>query len=148
LLVVLLPQNLKELIPQKSPTELALLLQPWTYQFKRLLLDPAKSVRAEAATIMAAVGSSVGKSLLPQLKKLLGPWYLACFDPYPDAATAAKKSLLEVFPGSKQADVLMYCRCAYRGIDLSTWCYTPIGKLQLAEIFGRGYVTLYCETSK
>eukprot|EP00775_Hariotina_reticulata_P010671 gene10671-10830_t len=103
-------QNLKELIPQKSPADLALLLQPWTYQFKRLLLDPAKSVRAEAAAIMAAIGSSVGKALLPQLKKLLGPWYLACFDPYPDAAAAAKKSLLEVFPGRKQADVLLYCR--------------------------------------
>lgn len=59
---------------------------------------------------MAAVGSAVGKGLLPQLKGLLGPWYLACFDPYPDAAGAAKRSLAEVFPGKKQADALLYCR--------------------------------------
>jgi hypothetical protein len=104
------PQNLRELIPQKSASDLALLLQPWGYQFKKLLLDPSKSVRSEAAAIMAAVGTAVGKGLLPQLKGLLGPWYLACFDPYPDAAAAAKRSLVEVFPGKKQADALMYCR--------------------------------------
>lgn len=104
-------QTLKELIPQKSTADLALLLQPWAYQFKKLLLDPSKAVRAEAATIMAAVGSSVGKALLPQLKGVLGPWYLACFDPYPDAADAAKRSLQDVFPAKKQDDALVYCRC-------------------------------------
>lgn len=103
-------KNLRELIPQKSAADLALLLQPWGYQFRKLLLDPAKAVRSEAAGIMAAVGAAVGKGLLPQLKTLLGPWYLACFDPYPDAAAAAKRSLVEVFPGRKQADALLYCR--------------------------------------
>jgi hypothetical protein len=103
-------QNLRELIPQKSAADLALLLQPWGYQFKKLLLDPSKAVRSEAAAIMAAVGAAVGKGLLPQLKGLLGPWYLACFDPYPDAAGAAKRSLAEVFPGKKQVDALLYCR--------------------------------------
>jgi hypothetical protein len=105
-----LPQNLRELIPQKSAADMALLLQPWGYQFKKLLLDPSKAVRSEAAGIMASVGAAVGKGLLPQLKGLLGPWYLACFDPYPDAAAAAKRSLVEVFPGKKQADAMMYCR--------------------------------------
>jgi hypothetical protein len=103
-------QNLRELIPQKPAADLSLLLQPWGYQFKKLLLDPSKAVRSEAAAIMAAVGTAVGKGLLPQLKGVLGPWYLACFDPHPDAAAAAKRSLVEVFPGKKQADALMYCR--------------------------------------
>lgn len=103
-------QNLKELIPQKTAADLTLLLQPWVYQFKRLLLDPSKAVRSESAAIMAAVASSVGKGLLSQLKSVIGPWYLACFDPYNDAAAAAKRSLGEVFPGKKQADVLVYSR--------------------------------------
>jgi hypothetical protein len=86
------------------------MLQPWAYHFKRLLLDPAKSVRIKAAAVMAAVAVSVGKALAPQLKTLLGPWYLASFDPYPDAAAAAKKSLADVFPGRKQLDALLFCR--------------------------------------
>eukprot|EP00879_Flechtneria_rotunda_P024229 GHRR01025677.1.p1 GENE.GHRR01025677.1~~GHRR01025677.1.p1 ORF type:complete len:244 (+),score=101.45 GHRR01025677.1:151-882(+) len=105
-------QSLKDLVPTKCHADLALFLQPWGYQFKRLLLDPAKSVRVEAVTIMAAVGAAVGKALLPHLKGLLGPWYLACFDPYPGAAAAAAQSLAEVFPGKKQADVLVFCRYA------------------------------------
>jgi hypothetical protein len=106
----LLLQNLEELIGQKTPAELAVMLQPWAYHFKRLLLDPAKSVRIKAAAVMAAVASAVGKALAPQLKSLLGPWYLESYDPYPDAAAAAKKSLADVFPGRKQLDALIFCR--------------------------------------
>lgn len=108
--LLLLLQNLEELIGQKTPAELTVMLQPWAYHFKRLLLDPAKSVRIKAAAVMAAVASAVGKALAPQLKPLLGPWYLASFDPYPDAAAAAKKSLADVFPGRKQLDALIFCR--------------------------------------
>lgn len=89
------------------------MLQPWGYHFKRLLLDPSKAVRIKAVAVMAAVAAAVGKALLPQLKSLLGPWYLASFDPYPDAAAAARKSLAEVFPGRKQLDALIYCRCVF-----------------------------------
>ena len=102
---------MEELISQKSPAELTIMLQPWGYHFKRLLLDPSKAVRVKAVAVMAAVAAAVGKALLPQLKSLLGPWYLASFDPYPDAAAAAKRSLAEVFPGKKQLDALTYCRC-------------------------------------
>jgi hypothetical protein len=103
-------QNLDELLTQKTPAEVAVVLQPWAYHFKRLLLDPAKSVRIKAAAVMATVTVTVGKALAPQLKTLLGPWYLASFDPYPDAAAAAKKSLADVFPGRKQLDALLFCR--------------------------------------
>jgi hypothetical protein len=105
-----LPQNLEEFIGQKTPADLTIMLQPWAYHFKRLLLDPAKSVRMKAAAVMAAVAQAVGKALAPQVKALLGPWYLASFDPYPDAAAAARKSLADVFPGRKQLDALMFCR--------------------------------------
>jgi hypothetical protein len=104
-------QGLDELVAQKTPAELTVMLQPWGYHFKRLLLDPSKTVRIKAAAVMAAVAAAVGKAVAPQLKSLLGPWYLASFDPYPDAAAAAKRSLAEVFPGRKQADALMLCRC-------------------------------------
>jgi hypothetical protein len=59
---------------------------------------------------MAAVATAVGKAVAPQLKALLGPWFVASFDPYPDAAAAAKKSLADVFPGRKQLDALTFCR--------------------------------------
>lgn len=103
-------QNLVELISQKTPAELSIMLQPWIYHFKRLLLDPSKAVRIKAAAVMAAVAAAVGKALAPQLKALLGPWFLASFDPYPDAAAAARKSLADVFPGRKQLDALMFAR--------------------------------------
>lgn len=103
-------QNLEELISQRTPADLTIMLQPWIYHFKRLLLDPSKSVRIKAAVVMAAVATAVGKAVAPQLKALLGPWFVASFDPYPDAAAAAKKSLADVFPGRKQLDALTFCR--------------------------------------
>lgn len=104
-------QALCQLLPARGPAELALLLPAWAYQFKRLLLDPARSVRAEAAATMAAVGTAVGRGLAPQLRGVIGPWYVAGFDPYPDAASAARRGLAAVFPGPKTTDVLTYARC-------------------------------------
>lgn len=131
-------QSLEELIPQKSAAELTALLPPWAYQFKRLLLDPAKAVRIKAAGVMAAVGAAVGKGLLPHVRALLGPWYLACFDPYPDAAGAAKRALAEVFPGRKQADALAYCR---RAASRACW------RVQLAPAWPRSPAAAHTTTT-
>jgi hypothetical protein len=103
-------QSLRELIPARSPSDLAGALPPWAYHFKRLMMDPAKSVRSEACATMGALAGAVGKQLAPQLRQLLPPWWLATFDPYADVAAAARRSLAEVFPGPKQAGSLVFCR--------------------------------------
>ena len=96
----------------KPADALAAALQPWAYYFRRLMMDPAKTVRSEACAAMGALAAAVGKRLAPHLKALLPPWWLAQFDPYADVAAAARRSLAAAFPGAKQAAALAFCRCA------------------------------------
>ncbi|KAI8472755.1 MAG: hypothetical protein J3K34DRAFT_384103, partial [Monoraphidium minutum] len=103
-------QALRELATSKSSPELAAALAPWAYHFKRLMMDPAKSVRSEACATMGALAGAVGKQLAPHLKSLLPPWWLAAFDPYADVAAAARRTLGDAFPGPKQAGALVFCR--------------------------------------
>lgn len=52
-------------------------VQPWAYQYKKLVLDPARMVRAEANAAMGLLAVALGKGLAPHLKGLMGPWFLA-----------------------------------------------------------------------
>jgi len=111
-------QSLRDLVPSRSPQDLVAALPPWAYSFKRLMMDPAKSVRSEACATMGALAAAVGKQLAPQLRALLPPWWLATFDPYADVAAAARRSLGEAFPGRKlggPSGALVFCRCGSTG---------------------------------
>lgn len=98
----------------KDPAELAAALAPWAYHFRRLMMDPAKTVRSEACAAMGALAAAVGKRLAPHVRALLPHWWLATFDPYADVAAAAARSLAAAFPGQKQAGALAFCRCVRR----------------------------------
>ncbi|KIZ02284.1 hypothetical protein MNEG_5679 [Monoraphidium neglectum] len=103
-------QTLGDLARRRPAADAAAALPPWGYHFKRLLMDPAKSVRSEACATMGALAAAVGKALAPQLRALLPPWWGATFDPYADVAAAARRTLAEAFPGPKQAGALVFCR--------------------------------------
>jgi E3 ubiquitin-protein ligase listerin len=102
--------SLRELAAARPAADAAAALTPWGYHFRRLMMDPSKSVRAEACATMGALAAAVGKALAPHLRALLPPWWLAAFDPYADVAAAARRTLAEAFPGPKQAAALAFCR--------------------------------------
>lgn len=91
-------QAVRSLVKQRTPSELALLLPPYAYLFKRLSMDPNRSVRAEAAAALVAITAPLGKALAPHLKSLMGPWLMATFDAYGEAAATARAGLT-VRPG-------------------------------------------------
>lgn len=140
-------QSLRDFMRAKSAADLAVALPPWSYHFKRLMMDPAKSVRSEACATMGALAAAVGKQLAPHLKALLPPWWMATFDPYADVAAAARGSLAEAFPGPKQASALVFCRCVGRecarglrgrGIaGMLGWVYARGGMLHARLVRGR-----------
>lgn len=112
-------QALRSIFQQRDASALALVVQPWSYHYKRLILAPSRAVRAEASAVMGQLAAAVGKQLLPHLKSLLGAWWMALFDPYADVAATAKKALQDTFPGAKQAEAVIYCRYSMFGLGQS-----------------------------
>jgi hypothetical protein len=78
------------LLPTKAPANVALTLGPFAYMYSRLSTDSSRSVRAEAATTLGQLAQAAGKALAPHLKSLIGPWWVAQFDPHGEAAAAAR----------------------------------------------------------
>lgn len=72
--------------------DLTAALPPWVYMYRRLVSDGNRGVRAEAAAVLGALAAAVGKAIAPQLRGLMGPWWVAQFDPYSDAAAAARSA--------------------------------------------------------
>ncbi|KXZ44895.1 hypothetical protein GPECTOR_61g848 [Gonium pectorale] len=105
------PQNLRSLIPSRSTADLLTALPPWIYMYRRLILDPSRAVRSDAAATLSVLLASLGKAIAPHLKALMGPWWLAMYDPYGDAAAASRAAFAASFPaGRRQLDVVLYCR--------------------------------------
>ncbi len=109
-------QALQKLFRQHEAPQLSLAIQPWSYQYRRLVMDPSRAVRAESCAAMGAIAVSLGKGLLPHLKGLMGPWWVCDFDLYAEVAAAANGALKETFPGAKLRDALMYCRWEGDGV--------------------------------
>ncbi len=86
-------------------------VQPWAYQYRRLVLDPARAVRCEAGVLMGLLAGAAGRGLAPHLRGVMGPWYLAGFDPYGDVAAASRTALQDTFPGHKLRGALVLTRC-------------------------------------
>ncbi|GFR43125.1 hypothetical protein Agub_g4131 [Astrephomene gubernaculifera] len=104
-------QNLRALLPSRSTTDLLAALSPWVYVYSRLILDSSRVVRQDTAATLATVLQLLGKAVAPQLKSLMGPWWLAMHDTYPDAADASRAAFAAMFPEPRrQLDVVLYCR--------------------------------------
>ncbi len=58
---------------------------------------------------MGELVAAVGKAAARHLKSLIGPWWVAHFDPHPDVAAAAKASFQACLPGKKMLEGLTYC---------------------------------------
>ncbi|MEW5314556.1 MAG: hypothetical protein WDW38_006042 [Sanguina aurantia] len=119
-------QAVRSLVKQRTPSELALLLPPYAYLFKRLSMDPNRSVRAEAAAALVAITAPLGKALAPHLKSLMGPWLMATFDAYGEAAATARAGLTALFPGPKQRGALLHCRAEVLAFLVEHLASTPL----------------------
>ena len=79
-----------------------------------------RQVRWEAAVVNGVVTAGAGRGLAPTLKQIVGPWWLAQFDLYPDAARRSKAAFDTCFPGAKAREALLFCRAqvCHRGSSL------------------------------
>ena len=71
--------------------------------------DDDPRVREMACRCQEQFISVLKKSVVPVLKTIIGPWWLAQYQLHSSAATAAKSSFQNAFPAEKRRDVLRLC---------------------------------------
>jgi hypothetical protein len=59
---------------------------------------------------MGAIATASGRTMAPYIKFVYPYWLLAQHDVSNEVISAATSSLQDAFPGSKSADVLLFCR--------------------------------------
>ncbi|CAA6669280.1 unnamed protein product [Spirodela intermedia] len=102
--------TLSALFKQVSGSELAIIVPKWAFEYKKLLYDYSRDVRRSTHEAMANLVAAVRKGLAPHLKSLMGPWWFSQFDPVPEVAQAARRSLEAAFPAQeKRLDALVLC---------------------------------------
>ncbi|KAI1294576.1 E3 ubiquitin-protein ligase listerin [Halotydeus destructor] len=110
-------QELAELVDQKDERDVKQLLPYWPRLFVKLAVDYDWRVRETTFKTHQVIAKIVGKSIAPHLKQMMPTWLLSTFDSYAPAASAAKSSLDNTFPGDKQrsaidftyAEILKFC---------------------------------------
>jgi E3 ubiquitin-protein ligase listerin len=68
------------------------LVTPWLFVFKRLVMDNNRAVRLAALRVQALIVKGAGRKLAPNLKELIGPWWIAASDEYRGVADVANAS--------------------------------------------------------
>lgn len=112
------------LVGERDAGEVVRALAPWSYLYSRLAMDASRSVRAEASQVMAAAALAAGRGIAPDLRSLVGPWWLARHDAYGEAAAAARLGFQAAFPGPKEREALLYGRAEVRW---GGWCRGAMG---------------------
>ncbi|KAL2613161.1 hypothetical protein R1flu_024853 [Riccia fluitans] len=101
---------LTTLFKERSSAELSALLPSWVFEYKRLVQDCSRQVRESSHIAMCALVNSVGRGIAPHLRSLMGPWWVAQFDPSREVSEAAKSSFQMAFSGQKKRlEALIYC---------------------------------------
>lgn len=83
-------QALKAVVAKREVSDLVTALPPWIYMYRKLIMDPSRTVRSETAAVQRAFLGVVGKAVAPHLRALIGPWWLAQHDPHADAAATTR----------------------------------------------------------
>ncbi|BBN16555.1 E3 ubiquitin-protein ligase listerin [Marchantia polymorpha subsp. ruderalis] len=101
---------LTALFKDRPAAELSTLLPSWVFEYKRLVQDSSRQVRESSHIAMTALVNSVGRGIAPHLRSLMGPWWVAQFDPSREVSEAAKCSFQTAFIGQKKRlEALIYC---------------------------------------
>ncbi|GLJ37723.1 hypothetical protein SUGI_0766400 [Cryptomeria japonica] len=102
--------SLSSLFRQCSASDLCQLVPQWVFEYKRLVQDNNRQVRQTAHDAMANLAITIGRSLAPHLRSLMGAWWLGQFDPYTEVAEAARRSFQAAFPvQEKRLEALAFC---------------------------------------
>jgi hypothetical protein len=107
------PQKLRQLLPSRSPAEVAAALPAWLAAYRLLVMDASRAVRAEAAGTLGEVLRRAGRAVAPHLRPLAGPLWLAQHDPHAPAAAASRAAFAEAFPSpAKRTAALLHARAS------------------------------------
>ena len=100
--------ELKEIVPQKSASELAEYLTVWRQVYNRNTLDNDRRVREGINAVHLLFATGVKKKLATQLKALMAAWLCSQCDCEAEVSAQAKASFQDVFP-TKKSEALKFC---------------------------------------
>lgn len=81
--------TLLERFKQLESEEAAELVPSWLFAYKRVSVDNVRAVRLGGARALSQIVRQAGRKLAPHLKDLMGCWWVAMHDTYPDARQVA-----------------------------------------------------------
>eukprot|EP00890_Picochlorum_soloecismus_P004452 jgi/Picsp_1/5007/NSC_02370-R1_protein len=100
--------SLREAV-RSSPEEAVELLDLWSKQFPRLVMDQSKQVRIAACQMMTDVADAVGRQMASIIRSIFPFLFFCKFDPSQEVSQEAQKALSVMFPGDKYLDALHFC---------------------------------------
>lgn len=99
---------------RSSPEEAGALLDLWSQQFPRLVMDQSKQVRIAACQVMADVADAVGRQMASIIRSIFPFLFFCKFDPSQEVSQEAQNALSGMFPGEKFLGALDFCSKAVR----------------------------------
>lgn len=82
-------QALSAKIEEQSTEDLLELLPQWIRAYRRLVTDTNRAVRVNAQAALGCIVSRLKRELAPNLKSLIGSWWMAQHDLEQDVRAAA-----------------------------------------------------------
>jgi hypothetical protein len=104
----------------RTEDELKLVLPLWQHPFETVTMDADRRVREALYVALGALVVRVKKHMTKHLRGLILPWLCARFDTEASVRTAANAAFQALFPPTKIADALLYCKSdIVHGIDMN-----------------------------
>ena len=100
--------SLREAV-RSSPDQAGALLDLWSKQFPRLVMDQSKQVRIAACQVMADVADAVGRQMASIIRSVFPFLFFCKFDSSQEVSQEAQKALSVMFPGDKYLGALDFC---------------------------------------
>ncbi|EFJ32099.1 hypothetical protein SELMODRAFT_439982 [Selaginella moellendorffii] len=95
---------------ERPAAEVLPVLPSWVFEYKKLVFDNSRQTREATHKAMTSLATTVGRSLAPHLRSLMGAWWMSHFDPFFEVSDAAKQALQAAFPGQKKRlEALTFC---------------------------------------
>ncbi|KAL7296700.1 hypothetical protein TKK_0010114 [Trichogramma kaykai] len=82
----------------------------WPRIYSQLSLDIDHRVREAVQVSHTTLVQRVGRTIATYLKQLAGPWFVAQYDTYPPAASAATNGFNNTFPPPKFVSAIAHCQ--------------------------------------
>ncbi|GLH11764.1 RING finger protein 160 [Gryllus bimaculatus] len=103
-------QEFIKLVESSDAEVLKAVLPFWPRLYCLLVGDVEHRVREAANDAQRSVIVQAKRNMAPYLRSVAGPWFVAQFDTYPPAASAAVRAFQEAFPPNKLLEVIAFCQ--------------------------------------